>query len=226
MSRLTILLLLATLLLLVSSNRGKNRGRGKDKRPKKPVSMCRYLDDCRYPFFPWCLQDFSVADAGRTILYSRPVTGLLTSGTKKRDRLGSLVLFSDEGEVMELTLEITLASSKDSAARVFVAVFRAMCPDFLAEITLCDPMFTHDEAYPIFDSCDAVLKVSDHHSTYNTLRLETDGVYLQLFFNEQDVGKLTLPHVDCDISAPRVEINKVAFTNKPRSMPRSPMCCN
>ena len=171
-------------------------------------------------------QDFNVAATGRTILYGRPRTGLLTSGTKKRDKMGSIVLFSEEGEVMELTMEMTLAKSRNEAAQMFVTVFRSMCPDFLADITLCDPMFTHDEAYPIFDSCDVFLKDEEQKINFNSLRLETDGVFLQMFFNDVEIGKLALPHIGCDVTAPRVEITKVGFTNKPRSMSQSPMCCN
>lgn len=228
MVRLIVLILMATLLLTALGNPGRGGqgrgGRGRSK--KKPVAMCRYLDNCDFPFLPWCLQDFNVAATGRTILYGRPRTGLLTSGTKKRDKMGSIVLFSEEGEVMELTMEMTLAKSRNEAAQMFVTVFRSMCPDFLADITLCDPMFTHDEAYPIFDSCDVFLKDEEQKINFNSLRLETDGVFLQMFFNDAEIGKLALPHIDCDVTAPRVEITKVGFTNKPRSMSQSPMCCN
>ncbi|XP_063682995.1 uncharacterized protein LOC134817664 [Bolinopsis microptera] len=228
MVRLIVLIIMATLLLAALGNPGKpgRGGRGDEARGKKPVAMCRYLDNCNFPFFPWCLQDFNVAATGRTILYSRPRSGLLTSGTKKRDKMGSIVLFSEEEEVIELTLEMALAKSRNEAAQMFVTVFRSMCPDFLADITLCDPMFTHDEAFPIFDSCDVFLKDTEQKINFNSLRLETDGVFLQLFFNDVEIGKLALPHIGCDVTAPRVEITKVGFTNKPRSMSQSPMCCN
>jgi hypothetical protein len=140
--------------------------------------------------------------------------------------MGSVVLFSDQEEVLELTVEINLAYSRKIRAKVLITVFRAMCPDFMADITLCDPLLTHEEAFPIFDTCDSDLKLSDHDLAYNSLRVETDGVFLQLFFNDSEVGKLALPHINCDPKAPRVKVTKVGFTNKPRSMLRSPMGCN
>ena len=58
MVRLIVLIIMATLILAALGNPGRGgqgrggRGRGK----KKPVAMCRYLDNCDFPFLPWCLQ--------------------------------------------------------------------------------------------------------------------------------------------------------------------------
>ena len=197
----------------------------------------------RATFYPWCLQvgqilslhvliyspqDFIVADRGRSILFTPPSNGLYTSGTKKRDRLGSVVLFSEEGEVLELTMEITLANrgSGDTKAKFFLTVFRTMCADFLGGVTTCEPNKVHENSFPLFDTCDANLEAEGRTGPFNALRFETDGVFLQVYFNDEEVGKLALPHVNCDPWAPRVEIVKVAYSNRPRTMTRSPMCCN
>lgn len=224
MTRIPVLVLV---LLLTVSTTTLGRKRGQKKKTNNPVTMCRYLDTCYWPYYPWCLQDFIVADTGRSILFSPPSNGLYTSGTKKQDRLGSVVLFSEEGEVMELTMEISLANRGrgDTTADLFLTVFRTMCADFLGGATACQPNAVHGNAFPLFDTCDVTLSAAGG-SHFHTLSFETDGVFLQVYFNEEEIGELALPHINCDPSAPRVEIVKVAYTNRPRTMKRSPMCCN
>ena len=55
MVRLIVLIIMATLLLTALGNPGRG-GQGRGRSKKKPVAMCRYLDNCNFPFLPWCLQ--------------------------------------------------------------------------------------------------------------------------------------------------------------------------
>lgn len=133
-----------------------------------------------------------MVESGRTILFARPPSGLLRSGTRHKDSLGSIILFTaDDVEVIQLGFEIILAPERSSAAQLTMTVFRTMCGNFLQDMTLCDPFFVHDEAFPFIDTCLMELGIKDHYLTFNSLGVETDGTFLTIYFNKKGVSSYT-----------------------------------
>lgn len=124
---LTLVVFFITSLVIETEGRKRRKKKGKGRKGalqlSKPVT-CGYLDNCFYPIHPTCVKDFNVRSRGRTVLYTKNYHGLQSSGTKHKDDLGALLLYSGDIEILEVHVEMLLARRQGAAALMSFDIFR------------------------------------------------------------------------------------------------------